>query len=465
MMKTAREILQYGKMPILASMALALLALSAGAANLQLVPGTTQKVDVPGGVKKITVSNPSVADAKPSSDGKSVIVTCLEEGTSDIRVEALEGADVTVTVKSLADVGGLAEEIRALLSEVEGLTVKQVGSKVVLDGSLMTKSDYDRVSQVAEAYSGAILNLVKLDRKELNQFVAEAIQTDIGMDTVTVRVSGDTATLEGIVYDEADVTRATEVAKMRVPTVVNLIKVQEVMIETDVYFVQVDTKGSKSTGYNILKGASIDAGASISGGSGEGPTTSFNVSGNVSARINALVGAGDAKVLAQPHLSTKSGDTGRFHSGGETYFSVTGVNAGNLEKVEYGVILTVKPVLRGRDRVMNEITIEVSIPNAQAGGTFALDKFDTTSTTLCKTGESILISGLVQTLESRFKEKTPLLGDVPLLSMFFAEKSSGKQNRELVVVITPTPVFPEQSKTAPLSEQRRGLLNEEPAKE
>jgi pilus assembly protein CpaC len=204
----------------------------------------------------------------------------------------------------------------------------------------------------------------------------------------------------------------------------------------------------------------VDASMQLSGSSGEKGTYSYTVGGSISAKINALVGAGNGKILAQPHIVTKSGGTGRFHSGGQTYFKVSGVNSGSLQPVEYGVILGVKPVLRGKDNIMNEVTIEVSVPSSQPSGDFSLDKFDTTSTTLCKQGDSIIISGLAQTLQNYFKEKTPLLGSIPMLSLFFSESSKKTDKKELVVILTPHAVFPEASKQAPMSQERKKVLDQ-----
>lgn len=428
--------------------------------NLQLIPNSTGTIDVPGGVKKISVANPGVVDARPSDDGTTVLVAGTAVGTSDVRISQVQGEDLIYHITVIPDLKSLAEQITQLLSSVEGLKISVVGNKVVLDGQLLTRSDYDRVKAIEGAYEGTILNLTKLDRAGMDKFVAEALARDIGQDTVQVRVAGDTATLEGFTYDEADITRAVEVAKLRVPQVVNLLKVEEVMIETDVYFLQMDTSNSKEIGYNILKNLGIEASAGASGGTG-GSETSYSVGGSVSARIHALVGKGDAKILAQPHLSTKSGGEGSFHSGGETYFEVAGINAGSLEKVEYGVIMRVKPTLRGKERIMNEITIEVSVPSATSKNAFSLDKFETSSMTMCKVGESVVISGLAQTLESRFKEKTPLLGSIPVLSAFFSETRKSRQDRELVVILTPKPVFPKPSAKASRGEESLKLLDKQ----
>ncbi len=444
-------------------MGLAVFGASLQAEEVIVLKGSTGRIPVAEGIKKISVANPTVADARPEADGRVVLVQGLAEGATDLRVERLQGGDVTFKVLVKSDLSELVAQIKELLSEVDGLEVKVVGNKIVLKGNVLTKSDYDRVMKVAEAYASVILNMAKLDRTEMSKFVEEAILRDIGCDTVKVRVSEDTAILEGVVYSEADMTRAGEVAKIRVPIVKNLLRVQEVMIETDVQFVQIDKSSASDIGYNVLKNAGIGGSAGLEGG-GDKPTVySFSVNASLSAKINALVGSGNAKIVAQPHLSTKSGGEGTFHSGGATYFAVSGINAGSLEKVEYGVILKVKPTLQGRDRIMNEVTIEVSVPSGKSQGTFTLEKFDTKSVAMCKVGESIMLSGLVQSLATQFKEKTPLLGDIPILSMFFSNKAKQTETRELIVLITPKPVYP-QTDTAPaLSTEREHLLKEKAA--
>lgn len=423
---------------------------------LNLSPNKSTRLEVGGAVTKIVVSNPDVADARPSEDGKSVLVTAQQTGSSEIRIIRAKGEDIVYNLVVRDDVSGLSAEIQSLLADVEGLTVKVVGDKIVLDGNLIVKSDYDRVSRIAEAYAAHILNLTRLDRTEMNKYVAEAIERDIALKTVTVKVDGDTATVEGLVFDPADETMALEKARKRCAKVVNLMKLEEIMIETDVHFVILDFGTERTSGFNIMKALSLDVSASAND---EG--ASYGVSAGIMARFNELSGENRARFLAQPHLSTKSGGTGKFHAGGEEYFTVSGTTGGSLEKVEHGVILKVKPTLRGQDRVMNEITLEISMPTAKPQGAFGLDKYETTSTVMCKAGESILISGLSQSLETQFKEKTPLLGDIPIVNMLFREKGRKRTHKELVVVITPRPVFPIETKGEAFSSDREELLEEE----
>jgi len=433
-----------------------------------VLKGSTTRIPVPDGIKKITVANPLVIDARPSDDGTSVLINGLAAGTSELRIQKLQGADLVDNVVVNDDLNQTLAEIKELLSDVEGLDIKVLGNKIVFKGNILTKSDYDKVNHVVGAYPAVILNMSTFNRSEMNKYIEEAILKDIGLDTVTARVMEDTVVLEGVVYSQTDKTRAEEMAKLRMPNVKDLLTVQDVMIETDVQFITLDLTKGKNMGMNVLdtlQATAGGAGNSASGGFKNLPV-SFGVSG--SARIVADLLNSNGKTVDSPHISTKNGETGSFQSGGTAYLNAPGAQGvGNLIQVDYGVILKVKPTLEGRDRVKNEVTIEVSTPTATSGSQFTLLKYNTTCTSVCKIGESMIISGMTQTISSGNSSKTPLLGDVPLLELFFSNKNSDKERHEFVIVVTPQPVFPTAATGTPFGEQHQQLLQdkEKPTKD
>ena len=347
------------------------------------------------------------------------------------------------------------------------MDIKIIGDKIVIKGNILTKSDYDKVNKVMEAYSSVILNMSTFDRSQMNKYVEEAILQDIGLNTITAHVMGDTVILEGVVYNAADAKRAEELARLRVPNVKNMLRIQDVMIETDVQFVEITTDKSKDMGYNVLDTLGISATGSGAGGTGLGGRipVQFGVSATASAKIKALLGNGTGKIVAQPHISTKSGEVGSFQSGGTKYFSISGNVGGSLQSVDYGVILKVKPILQGQDRILNEVSVEVSIPVPDSSGVLTLDKYSTACTALCKVGESMILSGMVQKIANSNSSKTPVMGDVPLLSLFFSNKTSDKQRKEFVIVVTPQPVFPAAAAGQPFGEQHKQLLQDKDTKE
>ena len=433
-------------------------SLAVWADDVTVLKGTSARIPVPEGVKKIIVANPSVVDARPSDDGLAVMLNGLSAGTSEVRIQKIQGADLVDNVVVSDNLNQTLADVKDLLSDVEGLEMKILGNKIVFKGKILTKSDYDKVAKIVSAYPSVILNMATLDTSGMSHAYEQAILQEIGLDTITAKVMGDTVVLEGVVYSAAEKNRAEEIAKLKMPNVKSLLTIQDVMIETDVQFVQLSGDKNKDMGFNVLDTLSMTAGASGGTGNGGRMPVKFGISGQ--AKIKALLGSGNGKIVASPHLSTKSGEVGTFQSGGTKYYQVSGTTSGELKSVDYGVILKVKPILQGKDRVLNEVTIEVSLPTGDAGAVLTLQKYNTTCTSLCKVGESMVLSGMTQTMASSSSSKTPLLGDVPLMNLFFSNKTGDHSRNEFVIVVTPQPVFPTAATGTPFGEQHKELLQD-----
>jgi pilus assembly protein CpaC len=435
----------------------AISSLIAPAEDLVVPKGSSKRIPVPEGIRKVTVGNPNVIETKPTDDGRALIVHGMGLGASDLVIERLQGTPLVYTVIVREDLAQLQEQVRQLLADVEGLEIATVGDKIVLKGNIITKSGYDKVAQITAAYSGALLNMTTFDRREMNKYVEAAILQDIGLEGITAKVTEDTVILEGVVYSEAEKERAAEIARLKVPNVRNLLRVQEVLIETDVQFVEVTTDAASDIGYNILKNLGVSAQGSFSGATSGKPSGSWGITGTASAKINALVSSGRGRVLVQKNITAKSGSEGRAMVGGEIGIPVAGNVGGSLEKIQFGVILRVKPALQGRDNIVSDVSVEVSMPVAAGGNAYALSKNETATTVICRVGESVILSGLVQTLGNFSKEKTPVLGDIPLLNLFFSQKTSTKIKKEVVIFLTPHVLVPEAVQAGAFSEERKRL--------
>ena len=59
------------------------------------------------------------------------------------------------------------------------------------------------------------------------------------------------------------------------------------------------------------------------------------------------------------------------------------------------------------------------------------------STVHLNSGEHLVIGGLKQTERTKVVKKVPLLGDVPLINLFFSTTKTETVDRELLVVVSP----------------------------
>lgn len=166
--------------------------------------------------------------------------------------------------------------------------------------------------------------------------------------------------------------------------------------------------------------------------------------------ISLLERRGLARTLAEPSLVAASGQQASFLAGGEFPIPVVqgNSNAVSVEFKEFGVRLTMSPTVLSADRIALKVAPEVSEldfnSGFQSGGVavpgLAVRRTDTTIE--LGDGESFVISGLISNRLQSSVDKIPFLGDVPILGAFFRSSQYTRDERELIMVVTPTIVRP-----------------------
>ncbi|WP_242176455.1 MULTISPECIES: type II and III secretion system protein family protein [unclassified Pseudomonas] len=179
----------------------------------------------------------------------------------------------------------------------------------------------------------------------------------------------------------------------------------------------------------------------------------FNIGfggGRVSAMINALESSGFAYTLARPSLVAMSGQSATFLAGGEIPIPVpsSGSDTISIEYKEFGIRLTLTPTVIDRNRISLKVAPEVSeldYTNAlviQSIKVPALTIRRTDTTVSLADGESFVISGLISSNNTTNISKFPGLGDIPILGAFFRDSSVNRQDKELLMIVTPHLVQP-----------------------
>ncbi|MCO8312039.1 type II and III secretion system protein family protein [Pseudomonas mandelii] len=166
--------------------------------------------------------------------------------------------------------------------------------------------------------------------------------------------------------------------------------------------------------------------------------------------INALEGSGFAYTLARPSLVALSGQSASFLAGGEVPIPVPSSSSDNIsiEYKEFGIRLTLTPTIVGKNRIALKVAPEVSeldFTNAVSiAGTIvpALTVRRTDTSISLADGESFVISGLISTRNNSQVNKFPGLGDIPILGAFFRDNSVNREERELLMIVTPHLVQP-----------------------
>lgn len=175
---------------------------------------------------------------------------------------------------------------------------------------------------------------------------------------------------------------------------------------------------------------------------------------NVDAVIKASSTDGRAKILSSPVLLTQDNKEAtieatqlRYLFKGYTYLNnssgiSTGDRQANVDQRNVGLTVKVTPRINQKGMVVLQIseTFEDIGPDQEIDG----QKWPTTQTRklsadiAVKSGETVILGGLVRTEKKNSSTKVPLLGDIPFIGRYlFGSTSATEARSELLVFLTP----------------------------
>ncbi|WP_338573185.1 type II and III secretion system protein family protein [Pseudomonas canadensis] len=231
-------------------------------------------------------------------------------------------------------------------------------------------------------------------------------------------------------------------------------------VQTDIRFVEVSRTKLKEASTRLLgTGTNFFLGSpnllSPSEGVFKLPVSadSFNIGfggGRVKAMINALERSGFAYTLARPSLVAMSGQSASFLAGGEVPVPVpsAGSDTISIEYKEFGIRLTLTPTVIDRNRITLKVAPEVS--ELDYSNAVQIEGIQVPALTVRRTdtsvsladGESFVISGLISSNNRSTISKFPGLGDIPILGAFFRDSNISREEKELLMIVTPHLVQP-----------------------
>ena len=181
---------------------------------------------------------------------------------------------------------------------------------------------------------------------------------------------------------------------------------------------------------------------------------------DVNSLVDAMAQDQLVRVLAEPNLTTMSGETASFLVGGE--FPIPVAQFGDTISIEfkqYGVSLAFVPTVLDDGRINLHVRPEVSQLSSQGAivlqtGTNnsvqipALQVRRADTTVELGSGQSFAIAGLLQDSTNLTGNNVPFLGDLPILGALFRSDNFQRNQTELVILVTPYLVRPATSPAA-----------------
>lgn len=291
-------------------------------------------------------------------------------------------------------------------------------------------------------------------------------------ETIEVRASGDSISLNGTVSSKEVAERAAALAAVAAKTVVNNLMLppekiaQQVLLH--VKFIELDRQKAQEYGVNFQSyGAGNMFGtlniAALNGPSIAGVATPGSLSTlfanfpqlNMGVQLKLLQTINVLQVLAEPTLIASDGKEGSFLVGGEVPVPViqggANTNAVTIVYREFGVRLRYTPEITHNRTIKLGLLQEVSAldyTNATTLQGFTIPALSTrraeTAIELAE-GETFAVAGLLDNRERETLAKIPGISSIPILGNLFKNKNENKNSIELIMLVTPeitTPLRP-----------------------
>ena len=147
--------------------------------------------------------------------------------------------------------------------------------------------------------------------------------------------------------------------------------------------------------------------------------------------LSALESSGSAEVVSQPRIVTSDGKEAYIISGQSIPFP--GEDGSTIFR-DAGLSLRVTPQITPDSRVVLDLVVT---QDQLAAGGQAIDTNSVETQVLVNNGQTLVLGGVYRTENTKSVNKTPLLGDLPLIGTLFKRTSTNEEKTELLIFITP----------------------------
>ena len=379
--------------------------------QLHLVVGRSVFVNTRHRLTRVYVTSPTILDSYTASPNQ-IVVTAKKAGTSNLIVWDEAGESQSFMITSDVNVAELRDALKQALPNDNVQVAGQEG-RVVLTGTIGTDKVSDQAAKMAGLYSKDVTNALVVNSSTVKQV------------TLKVRiVEVDRAKLNAFAFN---------------------------------FF--------SAGGNNIAGTTTGQAPSSLAvapGGSTGGKQVTiqnplnfllYSSRLNVGATLQDLQTLNILQILSEPTITAMSGEKGSFLAGGEFPFPVVqaGASGGTAITIQfrpYGVKLDFAPTVNADGTVELKVTPEVSSLDYTnevqiAGYTIpALSTRKADTQVVLRSGQTFVISGLLDKRATDQFASTPGIANVPILGQLFKSKSVNHTDQELVVIVTPTIIDP-----------------------
>lgn len=365
----------------------------------------------------------------------------------------------------------IVREVRGLLHDVEGITVKIVNNKVIIDGQVLSAQDLNRIYGVISQYDKQVASLVKINPIAQNK-IAQIIEREINNPDIEVRAVNGKFILKGIANSEDEKQKAEIIAKTYMPppiinqaealgvvkkpngpVVLNLLTVRagptpppEKIIQLVVHYVELSKKYLRSAAFQWAPALQDNTSVKFTKDTrqnNDGIVAEISgVISNLLPKLNYARSHGFARILKSTSVTTKNNQKGVVESFIKIPYIVRqpgsngtiGVNTPASAKVGIHSDITPQIINPRSDVIQLQMNFQMStlIGNTGAGPQTAQNSVSTIVDV--RSGQSAAVGGLISTDSGT--EYNPDSNPNALFNLYSA-KDFRRNKSQFVIFVTP----------------------------
>lgn len=387
---------------------------------LVLVHGKGKVIDIPGAFSDVLVANPSLIDVSAIQSNRLYLVGLNIGDTNIVILDSVGNIVKRMDVHVQYDTVRIMEVLQDLFPN-ENVRVRAVNSQVVLTGRVSTPATANRIATIVSHYVSEIQDV-----------------SDKGVDEMIVNLM--------------DVQAEQQVMlKMRVIEAGRDV-IKELGIDPQINGIGdagfTSRAGSGATAFGVLNGTGLtrdpmSAWTTVL-------ESGINGIGDINLLLNLLEQDNLINILAEPNLSSISGEQAGFLAGGEFPVPIGRDRDGNVvvEFRSFGVSLNFRPTVMSPNRISLQLDAEVSSLSQENAITLqglnvpGLDVRRAKTTVEMGSGATLMIAGLLKSEAIKGMSGLPGVKDTPIIGDLVKSDSFQREETELVILVTPYLIRP-----------------------
>ncbi len=414
--------------------------------------------------------NRNVVRISVARELKTIRFEPIAQGATNFTLRDDKGKKIieyVITVRK-SNLNKVASEIKNLLGDIEGIQIKIVNNKVVIDGEILLPRDMNRIYSVTAQFSDVASSIVTMSPLAQKK-IAEMIEKDVGNPEVHCRAVNEKFILEGVAANEAEKQKAEIIAKTYVPdviveaaesagllkkrkidSVINLLTIKAApeaqpgkIIKIIVHYVELQKDYTRGFRFQWTPTLKEDSGVQFSSGGQSNGGVVGAITGTINdllPKLNFAKAHGHARVLQSSSIIVQDGNPGVMKSVTRIPYTVQnqyGQLSTNFEEAGIDTNITPNIISAKSDSISLTITFSLkSLIGQTEKGPLVSNKTIQTKVTV-RSAQSAAIGGLVSNDSSMAYNRLPRgASENPIISLY-ASKQFQRNQSQFVVFITP----------------------------